>query len=1036
MSINLTDEIEVKTKKGKLGAAKQIFLEGDTQTVEKEIQDINSRHNTLNTKHESLSRTVQGISATGGASTANNVTYNNDSSGLNAENAQDAIDELQDSKVDKTSILQELGDAENSVMSQKATTTAIADETTRAKAAENKFLPLISEDVCKLENYKTVCTGISPMTYSDSAFGNLGDSFTILIKFNPSSPQSQAGFKNTLISKGDYDTDGWAIKTKEDDNIGKLYLCVNGVYYPIYDNILHTISNYNIEIAIVSGKTTRVYLYGKEVITLDNVATHSSSALTVGGNSDRYYFNYLIYLSFSYYERDRLSIMNEFSLLYRDFIRKSIEATFVASPLSLNDYGYSTGERFALVSSRKIITKTFNMLYVPQGYTYGMQLFDGFRHIKLENFNFIINEVPNAFSDVSVFSKIFDVSEYDGIEIHNLSVPKVAVACIVFLSEDNTIINYVYNSCVKPTLEGTYNGYVDSYSVDFPIGTKKICMLIRYNTYFKLYKNSKIVEAKELTAKNHRIYDRTPIILFDSARLINGTFIAYYNADSKWMPVTKNGETLTIDSELLTGFGLYKVCNAVYKDSEDNLGIIHVFKDNSGVLNILDPEDCPDNIAAITTHAYGGSGEMHLSSNASKAVGQALADATNDTLNYLVGGIAGYAQCKSYRLKNPNSYSLNNYYIVTDPVGNAVFSTYHANRVYAGMYMSGAWGINQNQYNTTYKSDAEGVIASFSHIARYRRGYYEISAVTPRYSTFNNITQLTTAKVVCTVKNNGKIIDSFEISDWRADRRCVFIDERNTSEYILNVNKLAGDINYSLQSAINAAIGRITTETILVFKQNNEYVCYVYNGDNNDTDAYKDIKCWSLFEWGKVEIIFKQEGEGISELYVNRILQVEESNRLRAYPITSDSYVAWLGDSWTYAADDNERGQGLFSPLLQYDFDNYENLGTEQPTENTTQCPLPRSVAEKTGCKMDLWGRGTKTSLWAWQYQVWRIIRMKKYTHIVIEYFSNDQSNTNDNVAEVMAMARVFQENGIIPIIFGPTTAARSSWYNEYRITY
>ena len=94
MSINLTDEIEVKTKKGKLGAAKQIFLEGDTQTVEKEIQDINSRHNTLNTKHESLSRTVQGIAATGGANTATNVTYNNDASGLNAENAQDAIDEV------------------------------------------------------------------------------------------------------------------------------------------------------------------------------------------------------------------------------------------------------------------------------------------------------------------------------------------------------------------------------------------------------------------------------------------------------------------------------------------------------------------------------------------------------------------------------------------------------------------------------------------------------------------------------------------------------------------------------------------------------------------------------------------------------------------------------------------------------------------------------------------------------------------------------------------------------------------------------
>lgn len=140
MSINLTDEIEVKTKKGKLCAANQIFLKGDMQTVEKEIQDINSRHNTLNNKHESLSKTVQGIAITGGASTANNVTYNNDNSGLNAENAQDAIDELQGSKINKTSILQESGDDENSVMSQKATTTAIEAEKNRAEAAEQAII--------------------------------------------------------------------------------------------------------------------------------------------------------------------------------------------------------------------------------------------------------------------------------------------------------------------------------------------------------------------------------------------------------------------------------------------------------------------------------------------------------------------------------------------------------------------------------------------------------------------------------------------------------------------------------------------------------------------------------------------------------------------------------------------------------------------------------------------------------------------------------------------------------------------------------
>ena len=131
MSINLTDEIEVKTKKGKLGAAKQIFLEGDTQTVEKEIQDINSRHNTLNTKHESLSRTVQGITVTGGASTANNVTYNNDISGLNAENAQDAIDELASKKFDKANIVNESGTDGYKVMSQYITTRLLDGKATK-----------------------------------------------------------------------------------------------------------------------------------------------------------------------------------------------------------------------------------------------------------------------------------------------------------------------------------------------------------------------------------------------------------------------------------------------------------------------------------------------------------------------------------------------------------------------------------------------------------------------------------------------------------------------------------------------------------------------------------------------------------------------------------------------------------------------------------------------------------------------------------------------------------------------------------------
>ena len=190
MSINLTDEIEVKTKKGKLGAAKQIFLEGDQENLQQ-----------IGDKTHQLEDAIKDIAVSGGASTANAVSYNNETSGMTAVTAQGAIDELVtknksqdaiiaekaeksdvqssvselkakntsqdaeiakkantadvtsqmqaeqsrvntelDKKFDKESILQESGEAEDKVMSQKATTTAIADEVARAKAAEQAIL--------------------------------------------------------------------------------------------------------------------------------------------------------------------------------------------------------------------------------------------------------------------------------------------------------------------------------------------------------------------------------------------------------------------------------------------------------------------------------------------------------------------------------------------------------------------------------------------------------------------------------------------------------------------------------------------------------------------------------------------------------------------------------------------------------------------------------------------------------------------------------------------------------------------------------
>lgn len=145
MSINLTDELLAKTKKGKIASAKQVFLEGDKENLQQ-----------IGDKTHQLENAVKDITVSGGASTANAVYYNNETSGMTAINAQGAIDELAaknatkaeqsevtaelEKKFDKESILQESGDAEDKVMSQKTTTTAITDETKRAKAAEEAIM--------------------------------------------------------------------------------------------------------------------------------------------------------------------------------------------------------------------------------------------------------------------------------------------------------------------------------------------------------------------------------------------------------------------------------------------------------------------------------------------------------------------------------------------------------------------------------------------------------------------------------------------------------------------------------------------------------------------------------------------------------------------------------------------------------------------------------------------------------------------------------------------------------------------------------
>lgn len=132
MSINLTDELLAKTKKGKIASAKQVFLEGDQENLQQ-----------IGDKTHQLEDAIKDITVSGGASTATAVSYNNETSGMTAVTAQGAIDELaaknksQDAiieakaeksevatelekKFNKENITQEFGESKDKVVSQFA----------------------------------------------------------------------------------------------------------------------------------------------------------------------------------------------------------------------------------------------------------------------------------------------------------------------------------------------------------------------------------------------------------------------------------------------------------------------------------------------------------------------------------------------------------------------------------------------------------------------------------------------------------------------------------------------------------------------------------------------------------------------------------------------------------------------------------------------------------------------------------------------------------------------------------------------------
>lgn len=83
MPINTTDELHAATTKGKIVSAKEVYLTGDTENLQQ-----------IGEKTHQLEDSIKNIAATGGASTATAVIFDNAASGMTAVNAQGAIEEV------------------------------------------------------------------------------------------------------------------------------------------------------------------------------------------------------------------------------------------------------------------------------------------------------------------------------------------------------------------------------------------------------------------------------------------------------------------------------------------------------------------------------------------------------------------------------------------------------------------------------------------------------------------------------------------------------------------------------------------------------------------------------------------------------------------------------------------------------------------------------------------------------------------------------------------------------------------------------
>ena len=264
MSINLTDELLAKSKKGKIASAKQVFLEGDQENLQQ-----------IGEKTHQLEDAFKDITITGGASTANVVSYNNETSGMTAVTAQGAIDELaakntsQDAEISKKAnseditsqmqteqtrvnnelakkfnsenITQESGDSTNKVMSQKAVSTKLSDLSDDFNILDGS-IPLNSKYI-EFEIGDTT-GGLAGQDNIDAP-KRFRSKDVLEISEKPTASIKREGFETAGVIFRFYKEDGVYIGTSYTDEAKKLRIILSGVngdnnvnYTNLYDCVL------------------------------------------------------------------------------------------------------------------------------------------------------------------------------------------------------------------------------------------------------------------------------------------------------------------------------------------------------------------------------------------------------------------------------------------------------------------------------------------------------------------------------------------------------------------------------------------------------------------------------------------------------------------------------------------------------------------------------------------------------------------------------------------------------------------------------